>query len=271
MIKILLSDLDGTLNDMQDNLKTANLISLENLKALNKLANNNVKFGIVTGNIYSVARKSTSQIYNSKLLYAVQNGSTIKIGDKSIYCNYFSTEIFIKLINYLAINNLNFICEDENFEYIPFNITSNYLNILNNVNSNSNFKKVDVLHLKKICKIQVKCLENIEEFKLKLQIQFPNLTIVYGDDITIDIMNQNCSKGQAIKTIAKKLNYSLNEIAYIGDNDNDISAFEILEHSYIMTSANPKYYQYAKHKVENVAAAIENILKFNLINQKLNS
>lgn len=263
MIKLVLSDLDGTLNDQQNNENTRNQISLENILGVKKLHKNNIEFGIITGNNFDIAKLQTLQISNLINIYASQNGCFIKHNENLIFEQYFAEDTLLKLQKYLMEHDILFICEDASHEYYSNSYNFEQIKLLEKLNYNSNLIKVNIFKQKKINKIQVKCLDNLDLMKKNLKKIFNNLQIVQGDNTTIDIMPYNTSKGNAILLISKLLKLELNEIAYFGDNENDLSAFKILKHSFIMNSAPLKLHKYANNIVNNVAQGIEQIIIYN--------
>lgn len=269
MIKLVLSDLDGTLNDMQENEQTRNDVSQENLLAINKLKAHKIEFGIVTGNNLNIAKLQTIELTNKIEIFATQNGSFIIHNDHVIYKKLFDQTIFHQLLKYFEQNNLLYVCEDYENEYVNTNVSNYDLKILKKLNYNSNLIIKNSYLLTNICKIQVKCVRNLQEIKLNLVENFPQLQIVQGDNFTIDIMSKHSTKADAIIEIAKLLKLNLSEIAYFGDNENDISAFNIVENSFIMSSAKLSLHQFAKYNVKSVAQGIEIILENNLKENKI--
>lgn len=268
MIKLILSDLDGTLNRDQNSSddKIKNSIRSNDVKQLHKIILTGIKVGIVTGNNLTIAKKQTQQIKDIISITSTQNGSFIyDSNNKILNTNFFSPFLLFNLLQYLNRHNFIYVCENEKYEYFPNHLTNEDFQNLLKLNYNSILKPVPI-KLTNICKIQIKYnLENkFQEPELiisKLKTEFPNITFVIGDSHTIDVFPIETSKKNSIITISKLLDVKLDEIAYFGDNQNDISAFQLIENSFVISTSPKSVQQYAKYVVKDVSQGIHQILK----------
>jgi Cof subfamily protein (haloacid dehalogenase superfamily) len=79
----------------------------------------------------------------------------------------------------------------------------------------------------------------------------------------LDIMPIGTNKGNGIRHLAEHLGIANDEIACIGDSENDLSMFHTIPHSFVMKVAKPSVQQKAKYPVESVAEAVERVLIWN--------
>lgn len=263
MIKMFISDLDGTLNDKQDISEFKNTITSQNVEAVKLLKNSGVLFGILTGNNFEIAKLQTKEVSNYVDLFSTHNGAFIIKNENIIGQNYFKPNQLKKILNFCLNNNLLYIVEEFDKEYYEANLNSKQLDVLKKLNYNSNLIPCFDFCSLDVCKIQIKVFENIENVRNKLLALFSEFNITIGDNFTIDVSIVTSSKKHALMQICKLYKFSLDEIAYIGDNENDIEAISILKYGFIMKSSNHKYQKYAKYVVSDVKSAIDICLKIN--------
>lgn len=79
----------------------------------------------------------------------------------------------------------------------------------------------------------------------------------------LDIMPIGTNKGNGIHHLADHLGIAVDEVACIGDSENDLSMFHTIPHSFVMKVAKPSVQQAAKYPVETVAEAVKQVLIWN--------
>ena len=77
-----------------------------------------------------------------------------------------------------------------------------------------------------------KNIEEIENFKDKINEEFKDEIIAYRNDIYIDIVPKGCSKGEGVKYLADQEDVNMKDVYAIGDSWNDVSMFNITENSF---------------------------------------
>ena len=108
----------------------------------------------------------------------------------------------------------------------------------------------------------------IEEIREKIAQLYPELGLVRPFDQILDINPSGASKGAALLGLENRLGISMDEIAVVGDSENDISMFKVAGRSYAMGNA-PEHVQKAADYVvsgndqNGAAEAIKSILEFN--------
>jgi Cof subfamily protein (haloacid dehalogenase superfamily) len=75
----------------------------------------------------------------------------------------------------------------------------------------------------------------------------PNTTFV-------GITHAGVSKGSALRAVAEEYGIHLNDVMYVGDAENDLSALQIVGHPIAMANAAPAVLKMAKHTVSHVDA-----------------
>lgn len=264
MIKLIASDLDGTIIDKN------NQINEENFKAINMINSNGLDFVVCTGKTYPMV-KDTCIKFNAK--YGIfGNGNQIidlKTG-KEIYLNlltykeaitcinlakenslhvhiYTDTDIITENLEYMDLRNYKIHEKDSSINFIIVNNIGNY--ILNN--------KI------KICQLVISSDNSLEMVrkqildKLHLSINLIKKRGIYKDYIIdkeyeyLDITPSRTNKNFALSILSKELKISNHEILAIGDNLNDL---EMVKHSGIgiaIANSYDELKQVAKYTTKN--------------------
>ncbi|MBM7553834.1 HAD family hydrolase [Thalassobacillus pellis] len=75
----------------------------------------------------------------------------------------------------------------------------------------------------------------------------------------VDLVPKGINKGNALHALVNAIGLKPDEIAVIGDSFNDIPMFQISEHSYAMRTAHPDVQKEARHVVDHVYEAIDDL------------
>lgn len=75
--------------------------------------------------------------------------------------------------------------------------------------------------------------------RMKLQERFPELSILSSYPENIEINHKEAQKGYGLLKAIEKMGIQRDEVAVFGDGYNDISMFELFEHSYAPVNAEP--------------------------------
>lgn len=237
-IKLIASDLDGTIIDKNNN------ISPKNFEAIYKIHNHNIDFAVCTGKSYSVSKKICDQFNASYGIFG--NGTQIvnlktgkelmrktiskedllfiitlaKRNDFHIHI-YTDTQIISEKLEYMDLRN--FVLKNENAnDNLSFHITNNILDYVENNDL-------------KVFAIVVTTESNtLEDFRKILSINknidavFINKRGKYRDNIInkdyeyLNISPTNVNKNEALTFLTNYLNISKTNILAIGDNINDL-------------------------------------------------
>jgi len=236
VIKLIASDLDGTIAN------EANEITPSNFDAMKKINNKNINFAISTGKPYAISKKICN---NCNANYGIFGNGTqivdLKNG-KEIAKTTISKEDLLFCVGVAKKYNLHMHLYTDNrivTEKLEYMDLRNYL--LNKEPSDLEFKmtkniKSYVEHTKEnIFKFVISSEYNLSSVKEEI-LENANLDILhikkYGktkDTVInkeyeyLDITPKNISKGEALKVLGNYLQINSKEIMAIGDNINDIS------------------------------------------------
>jgi len=220
-IKLLALDLDGTLLDDSQN------ISQQNIDAVKRAGEKGVNIVIATGRTNLGAEDIFRKLELKEFLIAY-NGALIKNMKENKVIKHLPLPMHqtYEILEYVSKENL----------YVNL-----YLN--NNVYANRAGKELD--YYKKIMNIEPSVLEEdvvefldrattklliiekdlfkVDQILFRLQDQFAeDLNITKSIEDCIDIMNKNVSKGDSLEDLTRMLGFKAEEVAAVGDGNNDL-------------------------------------------------
>lgn len=244
MIKLVVSDLDGTLLDDLKN------VSEKNKLAISKLEENNIKFCIATGRLDASARfierklESEYDIIscNGALIKESKSNKTLyrkpidiktaidltQILDKLDVKYHFYTEnsVFSKTLSNSALCYHEQNLEEENQEGKIHIIISD--DMIKSVHESSDILKF-IVFLENDSK-RVEVLETLKDIK--------KIEISQSTSNNIEIMSEGVSKGNAVKFISEIYKIDKSEVMVIGDQMNDLSMFDSADTKVAMGSGS---------------------------------
>jgi len=237
MIKLIASDLDGTIIDNQDS------ISQDNLEAIDNLHKSNIPFVICTGKTYAISKDICKSLHANYGIFG--NGSQIinlATGE----------EISKKTLTFDEIKSCFSTIEKYNLHVHVYTengiITTNplYMDLRNSILFPGKIKfeivnsVLDYIQKENVAvfKLIVSSPSDLSKIKTDLE-KVSSLTIlhiyktgVYKDKVInkeyeyLDISPLNVTKGNALKFLTNYLNLEKDNILSIGDNLNDIDMFQ---------------------------------------------
>ena len=252
-IKLIASDLDGTIIDKN------NQISDKNFEAVNKIHNNNIDFVVCTGKSYSVSKKICDQFHASYGVFG--NGTHIvdlrtgkELLRKTISKNdllfiitlakrnnfhihiYTDTDIISEKLEYMDLRNfilknknanesLNFNIVDDILDFVENNIINAFSIVITTENSLKNFQKLLCIN------------KNIESVFINKRGKYRD-NIINKDYEYLNISPININKNEALTFLVDYLNIKKDNILAIGDNVNDL---EMVKHAGIGIAVNEAY------------------------------
>lgn len=280
MIKLIASDIDGTLIDRN------NVIPTENLEAIKKIHEKNINFAVCTGKSYSVSKNICDKLQptfgifgNGTQIIDLKNNKELirKILSKEdllfittlverfkLHLHiYTDTEIVSEKLMYMDLRNfmlksknsssaLNFKIVDNITEYISKNNPDVFSAVVSSENSLLDFEKFITVN------------KNI-------MYQFINKRGKYKDNIIckeyeyINISPVHIDKDESINYLTNYLNISKKEVLAIGDNINDL---KMVQNSGIGVAVGDAYDElknvanYVTEKTASEGAFAEAINKF---------
>lgn len=272
--KLLALDLDGTLLTPFKNITDIDL------KALKEYSQNDGEISIVTGRSISSARKYIKKVKETtgkKIKYsAVLCGALIVDENENfIKKTYLDDEVALKI--YKKIEEMRLKCWIYSEDAIKKNgvLTKNKLFVFfSKIYLSLKLFNFNLSDIKDVAKINIysfspKKLRKIASWLKKELADYVQYAIVGGGH-QIEVYSNKCSKGEAIRFIANKLNIPMNQTAAIGDSANDIPAMETVKLS-ISLGGNKLLNQCTtcniKKSKSGVVKAIHEIIFNNQFNQ----
>lgn len=241
-IKLIASDMDGTLLD--DNKK----LPKDFFKLLDILKSKNIEFIIASGRSY-VALEYMFGEYSKNMSFICDNGAYIVINGEVISVDIIQPNTVKEIIKECyKLKNVSPVLCGMNDIYYNKSVKQQFKEEINNFYIN--FTDVDdVLNVNdKIFKIAICDLLN------PLNNSYPVLSKKFGDTLSVvvsgerwqDIMNKGVDKGSALKIIQNKLGVSTDETMAFGDFYNDIPLLQNAYYSYVMSNANDDMKSYGR-------------------------
>lgn len=247
-IKYSYFDMDGTV------LKTDKTISQENLEAIKYLKQKNIFVGVATGRHF-IMMKRELELLDPNLPQVYINGSLIIWKNKIIKDTYIPKKLAKGIYQYLFENNLNFYIYT-NEKIFTNNLNAKYCKWLESIRDSfpqkwqwtffetksfNDFKNLNIY------KILID-FETDDEEKIIKKMKIPKtLNIDKSQKNLYDICNKKASKGNALKFLNSKKLIDLSKTIVFGDNENDVSMFEVAKVSVAMGNAPEKVSNSATH------------------------
>jgi len=257
-MKILISDLDGTLYPTRDS--NDELWFSRNKEAVHKW--------IEAGNRFVVATARGRGHYNvlcDKLGFKVDfiggNGAEVILESGEEILKEMPMSIYIDLCYYVIENGINASVTTVNdgwywssIDCYPIKNASTYRKVWNHI------KIADLASIdpnKGINRIMILTPPHQRDALKKQIISRNHNVIVSTSDIdSIDVGPLNCSKGIAIKELCNRYQVNPCDVIVVGDSENDIAMFEVTKNSYSMINAEKKVQQKATNVTQSVAELI---------------
>lgn len=250
MVKIIFTDVDGTLLDSWGN------VSQENIEACIKAQEQNVPVVINTGRYGTNALKVAKMIKADQHQgYSIGNdGSEIWSfkDNKWIYLSQINPETANKLANWLFDYSPDFLLNFGGLDsmyvkrlYSKWGKWLEHLDIsIKQINQFSDIKE----SVSKILVILEQYWDSnkIKKFISEFEVEFPNLTIVQYHTNVFSIGNKDVSKGSAITWLCQHLKIDVQDSLAIGDSFNDLPMFETVGHPVVMDNAHEAIKTYAE-------------------------
>lgn len=236
MIKLIFSDMDGSLLDNEGNLPK------EFDAMMAKLKERNVMFAPASGRQYYSLIK-TFEKYKEDMIFLAENGAITRHGNGEVY--------FADAINKDTVSKIFRKCQNMGFEYIVLcgakssYVTRGWERHLDECNSYykryefiDDFDRVD----DDIVKVAVADCDTYHAEKTL----YPFISEEFGKDmqvllsgaVWVDVMNKEAGKGKAAKELMARLGVKFDEAAAFGDYLNDLTMMEAVHYSYAMENAH---------------------------------
>lgn len=284
MIKLVASDLDGTIIDKDND------IFEDNFNAIRDINKSNIPFVVCTGKTYSIYKGLCSSFHASYGIFG--NGTSIidlKTGEK-IYQKLLDIADVEKVIELAKKDNLhvhiytnNHIITEEllyldlrNYKLQKKHIYNNRLSfkvvpdLLKYVQRNNlEISKVVISSTNSLAsvKAEIESAINVDVFNIKKYGEFKD-RIIDKEYEYLDIIPKNVNKGTALEYLSNYLNIDKKEILAVGDNLNDLSLLKTAGVGIAVNNAYSELKQVANYTTKNpvekggFAEAVYKFMKF---------
>ena len=248
MIKLIATDMDGTLLDENSKLPSD---FFDTLEKLNKI---NVKFVVASGRPYVTLRENFKP-YSDDLYFICDNGAYIVEPGR---------DPIISIIDKADVNAIVKASEDiPNSSVLLCGTKATYLKEC----SKEMKAEIDKYYLNQKFVDNLIDIDDdifkitICDFNVSSENSFPILNPLFGDKyklavsgkVWLDINNKGVNKGDALKEIQENFNISYDETMSFGDFYNDIELLQAAGYSFVMKNANEDMKQYGKYIAESNA------------------
>ena len=251
MIKLIASDMDGTL------LNDDHMISEENLKAIRKAQEMGRHFTIVTGRDYDTVKPYLEEcnlkcecILSNGAEYRDINGNVIE----NVYMNKQSVKIVFDILNeaglciQLMTTNGAYMTNKESDKKA---VIERFKLFNPKMNEEEVIEFVNKFHAERGMKFLDDTFDNdeklIAELKNKIKENTSDLAVASTFSNDIEISDIEAQKGLILAKAIKKMGIDKNEVIVLGDSFNDYSMFIEFENSYAMENAIPEIKEIAKY------------------------
>lgn len=248
MIKLIISDMDGTL------LKNDLSVSNNNLEAIKKIREKGIKFLVATGRPDQLMKEYVDLLGLNEP-FIMYNGTVIghPFMETRVYEKHLSTTDAYEIINYMESNDILYMVYTKDAIISKPHYRSDFFKKRND--------KLDVTHQSNIVDID-NFKEKISDYKIikvlaieKNETKYnqmkrdleknKNLSVVKSQNSFLDINPAGTSKGIALSHLADYYQISKDEIIVFGDQDNDVPMFEFVTTSVAMNNANDNVKKHA--------------------------
>lgn len=268
MIKLIVSDMDGTLFNSNQEISPYNLAAIQNARK------NGVQFMVATGRSMETLQPTLDK-YELQCSLILLNGAEVRDENHNIISTMNIDENVLPSITkrleelgYIAEITTNdgvqmygtkeqmeltmgyrMICLDRTHtltleQAIEAGKDSVFMNVLTRneslddlLNKQLEIRKIIVFHPDR---------EVNDRNREQLIKEFPGLSIVSSYPENIEINAKDAKKGKALEVAIEKLGFTKDEVAVFGDGLNDISMFELFPNSYAPTNAEYEVKKEAK-------------------------
>ena len=244
MIKLISTDLDGTLLDPMKNLPP------DFPEVFERLQRNNIRFVASSGRSYQAVRPIFREM-TDRMSFICDNGAFVISGDKATHINPISCADLNRIIKVCSesLHNVYPVLCGLNGTYVSpevFRKNDKELGFYYFMRTEcENPADVD----DQIMKVAIYDPDNpsVNSYPVLNSILGEEMTLVVSGDLWMDIMNKGIDKGRALSQIQEEYGISKEETMAFGDFYNDIPILERAKYSYVMENANDDMKKHGKY------------------------
>lgn len=261
MIKMFVSDIDGTM------MQHGGLIDEQDVIALRNLAAQNVILCFASGRLDNEIAGLMKEIDTDFHRISVNGVFVYTHENKQLLSATFDSSILPEL---LAMTKeepyFRYVSDEYNYyieEKTPFIHELEKQVTMTSVEEPNLLQKIDdTIFPNKISVGGTK--EDLQSLQKKIDEKFNGKVSTFiSAEQCLDVMPPNISKGAAISVLLQEFQIKPEEIACIGDSYNDIPMFALTPHSFAMAQADDAVKEHSHHVVDSVKDAVEHVLAYN--------
>ena len=250
MIKLILSDMDGTLLDEAGNMPAG----FDDVMA--QLHERGVMFAPASGRQYQSLVESFPE-YADKFLFISDNGTMVRQHGQEIFSNVIERQNALRLID--SVNEIdgiyNVFCGKKKAYMLKGKHPEKYFDELQKyfreLELVDDFAAVDDDPIK-VSFFTAGADADTKIFPLFVQEQ-ANMQVVLASAYWVDITNKGANKGMAVRKVQDRLGIGFEECAAFGDYMNDKEMLESVYYSYAMDNAYPDIKEIARFTTKSNA------------------
>lgn len=241
-IKFVAVDMDGTLLNEKGELPEGFLSVFQQLKQ------HNILFAAASGRQYYSLRDTFKEVQD-EMLFIAENGTYVKYQGEELYSATMPKQEIVEIVNAVrAIPNAYLVLCGKHSAYIETQDPKALAEIQHYYHRCEYVE--DVLAVEDdFIKVAVCHFEGTEEYVYpELAPKFSDThQVVISGRIWLDLMNICASKGDAIKQLQSRFDFTKQQTMSFGDYLNDIEMLKESYHSYAMENAHPEVKAVARY------------------------
>jgi Cof subfamily protein (haloacid dehalogenase superfamily) len=263
MIKLIVSDLDGTLLDRHRRVSSLDKEAIETAR------HESYEICFASGRMFTELRMVMNE-FDARFHSVSQNGATVHTkGQALLASSSFKPELAVQLFRASREFNLeNFVHSIHDSFYLvertertlPYEarimIPGTVRDDLESALRQNEMTSCKFSYFGEIEKLRLLQAELTRQFQ-------GHINAFISDKDCLDVMPVNVSKGAGLSVLAGHLGLQPDEVACIGDSFNDLSMFSFTPHSFAMEGAPDVVKKEARFVVRSVAEAIDLVFNDN--------
>ncbi|MGP4067394.1 HAD family hydrolase [Halobacillus sp. B29] len=263
MIKLFVSDLDGTLLGMDHYIKN------EDIDALRRMVEQGTPLTVASGRMDHEIKEVLSRLKVPGHRISQNGAFVFNESDGHIHSKTFEGELARKVMNHIeqepmikTVSTSDKTFTKEHNEWIDKISEQLFHDIIVEPQMADQFGTTIAPS-----KITLHGKENdvIAAYK-RIDEAFGERTDSFiSHETCVDIMPKSINKGSGLHSLIAELGIHPHEVACVGDSFNDLPMFELTPHNYVMSTAHPEVQEKANTVVDHVHEAIEDLEKKGLL------
>ena len=245
MIKLIASDLDGTLLDDKKKLPS------DFHEVFRKMRENGIRFATASGRDLNGADRYFPE-YKEDMYFITDNGANIYHGDENLLCRTFDKSLSDEIIDFMTERKMNILVCAKSGSYLD--------------STNEEFVQKMSRHYSKCTAVDdLKAIEDV--FKISVNYMGGDIAadiyaplaerfgeranVTVSGKIWLDVMDLAADKGIGLKWLQKHLGVDRSETMVFGDYYNDIPLLNNAEYAFVMENANEDLKSQYKYTAKN--------------------